>query len=136
MKNNLFLKLTPVVLIPLIALLYILLTDPSDTSTLSSSTKTTSKENSTKGSENKAASKKYEDEFVIFFSQNMAEKTAQKLFFDEHKNVIWLQNGNFPGVAVVKIKVDQKETIAMLKEKDYIDLIIPNQEGLECHSEE
>jgi hypothetical protein len=77
---------------------------------------------------------KYKDEFVIFFSGNMAEPETQKLFFDQHKDIRYLAKGNFPGVIVVKIERDVQETLNYLKGKDYIDLIIKNQDGLECHT--
>lgn len=77
---------------------------------------------------------KFNNEFVIFFSGNMTEPTTQKLFFDQHKNIIYLGEGNFPGVVVVKIEHDTERILNNLKGKDYIDLIIKNQEGLDCHS--
>lgn len=80
--------------------------------------------------------KKYENEYVIFFSPQMADKTLQKKFLQQYKNVLWLQDGNFPEVVVVKIPSEMKKTVKLLRNRhDEIDLIIPNQAGLECHSE-
>jgi len=76
----------------------------------------------------------YQGQYVIFFSGNMAEATTQKLFFDEHQNVQYLGEGNFPGVSVVRIDNKVEETLTYLKGKDYIDLIIKNQDGLDCHT--
>ena len=81
-----------------------------------------------------ATTEKYKDEFIIFFSGNMADPTTQQLFYDEHENVQYLGEGNFPGVSVVKIEKDVEETLDVLKQKDYIDLVIKNQDGLDCHT--
>ncbi|MCP4297538.1 MAG: hypothetical protein GY786_18220 [Proteobacteria bacterium] len=77
---------------------------------------------------------KYKDEYVIFFSGNMVELATRKLFFNQHKNIKYLGEGNFPGVTLVKIESDVEGTLSSLKEKDYIDLIIKNQDGLDCHN--
>ncbi len=77
---------------------------------------------------------KYKDEYVIFFSGNMVELETRKLFFNQHKNIKYLGEGNFPGVTLVKIERDVEQTLSYLKEKDYIDLIIKNQDGLDCHT--